>query len=186
MHLAGQGDRDAQELICQKYETQVRIVARVLLGPLLRPYLDTADVMQSVHRSLLVGLRDNKFDIASPEKLVALACTIVRRKVARKWRTHRHQTRFDLSDLPVDLLDTLNSLAHSGDDPGRAAEYKDSVAKLYQELSEIERRMLERRLDGYTTGEVADELGIPHVAIRVRWSRLRKRLESAGVFADWL
>ena len=46
--------------------------------------------------------------------------------------------------------------------------------------------MLERRLDGFTTGEVAAELGIHPVAIRVRWSRLRHRLENAGVYADWV
>ena len=87
LHRAAQGESTAQELICQKYERQVRIVARVLLGPQLRPHLDTTDVLQSVHRSLLVGLREQKFDISSPDKLVALACTMVRRKVARKWRS---------------------------------------------------------------------------------------------------
>ena len=186
LELASQGQSAALQELCEKYERQVRIVARVLLGPQLRPHLDTTDVMQSVHRSMLIGLRDHKFDISSPQNLVALACTIVRRKVARKWRTHRRQTRWDNPSSGEGLFQTLSSLSNHEDDPSKAAEYKDSVAKLYGDLSKIERLMLERRLEGFTTGEVAAELGIAPVAIRVRWSRLRKRLETAGIFADWI
>ncbi len=187
LHRAAQGESTAQELICQKYERQVRIVARVLLGPQLRPHLDTTDVLQSVHRSLLVGLREQKFDISSPDKLVALACTMVRRKVARKWRSHRRQERWNNpSSRSESLFNTLNAFPNQDQDPSKIAQYKDSVEDLYKNLSQMERTMLERRLDGFTTGEVAAELGIHPVAIRVRWSRLRQRLENAGVYADWV
>lgn len=187
LHRAAQGESAAQELICQKYERQVRIVARVLLGPQLRPHLDTTDVLQSVHRSLLVGLREHKFDISSPEKLVALACTMVRRKVARKWRSHRRQERWNNpSSRNENLFNTLSAFPSHEQDPSKIVQYKDSVEDLYKNLSQIERTMLERRLDGFTTGEVAAELGIHPVAIRVRWSRLRQRLENAGVYADWV
>jgi len=70
--------------------------------------------------------------------------------------------------------------------PAKAAEFNTSIDDLYSQLSSIERTMLQRRLEGYTTGEVANELGINPVAIRVRWTRLRQRLEKAGVFADWV
>ena len=63
-----------------------RIVAHFLLSRDLRPYLDSLDLVQSVHKSLLLGLRSDKFDISNPEKLVALALTMVRRKAARHWR----------------------------------------------------------------------------------------------------
>lgn len=177
----------AQERLCSQYEQQVRVVARVLLGNQLRPHLDTTDIMQSVHRSLLVGIRDQKFDISSPDKLVALACTVVRRKVARKWRVHRRQIRLESNmNSNDDLLVTLGSLGNCEANPAQMAEYNDSVRKLCNSLSGIERTMLERRLEGYTTGEVAQELGIHPIAIRVRWTRLRQRLEAAGVYADWV
>src|SRR5437764_901881 len=87
------GDQVAQELLVRQYEAKVRIVARVLLGPALRPYLDSIDLVQSVHRSLIRGLRDDKFDASSPERLLALAVTMVRRKAARQWRRMRRQQR---------------------------------------------------------------------------------------------
>ena len=144
-------------------------------------------MLQSVHRSVLVGLREQKFDISSTDKLVALACTMVRRKVTRKWRSHRRQERWNNpSSQGEDFYTTLNLLRKSDQDPSQIAVYNDSVENFYKSLSDLERTMLERRLDGFTTDEVAAELGIHPIAIRVRWSRLRQQLESASIFADWV
>src|SRR5262245_7238781 len=79
--LARQGDDDALIRLVRQYEAEVRLVARVQLGPALRPYLDSFDLVQSVHKSLLRGLRQGKFDLATPQNLVALALAMVRNKV---------------------------------------------------------------------------------------------------------
>src|SRR5436853_3971640 len=85
------GDQQALQQLVHQYEPKVRLVARVLLGPALRPYLDSVDLVQSVHKSLMLGLRDDKYELSTPENLLALALTLVRRKVARQWRRHRRQ-----------------------------------------------------------------------------------------------
>src|ERR1051326_9256484 len=87
------GDRAALEQLTTEYEPKLRLVARVLLGPALRPYLDSVDLVQSVHRSLMLGLRDEKFTPEGPENLLALALTLVRGKVARHWRRLQRQQR---------------------------------------------------------------------------------------------
>src|SRR5215207_8494949 len=87
------GDSAAMSALAKRYEPEVLAVARVRLGPALRPYLDTFDLVQSVHRSLIVGLRNNKFAFSGPEQLVALAVTIVRRKAARQWQRAQRQVR---------------------------------------------------------------------------------------------
>lgn len=186
MQNAAAGDLQAQTRICEQYAPKVQIVARVLLGPALRPHFDSMDLVQSVHRSLLIGLREGKFDISSPQKLIALATTIVRRKVARKWRTSRRQIRFDANDSTQSLAVTLSSLSSGDTDPAKAAEFADQMEVLCRNLSEVEQQMLQLRLQGYTSDEVANELGIHAVALRVRWTRLRKRLIEGGVVADWL
>jgi len=180
-----QGDVHAQDQLCQQYEPKLRIVARVLLGPALRPYLDSMDLVQSVHRSMLIGFRDSKFDISSPEKLVALACTIVRRKIAKKWRRHRRQQRLG-AQLPenVSLSQLINNLSSPESSPTDVAQYEDQVEQLCRCMNETEQRMLMMRLDGFSTAEVAEELGLHPVALRVRWSRLRQRLEDSGILSD--
>jgi RNA polymerase sigma factor (sigma-70 family) len=185
LQQARSGDTYAQARLCQEYERQVFIVVRVLLGPMLRPHLDSVDLVQSVHRSLLAGIRDAKFEFKTSEGLIALACTMVRRKVARKWRKLRRQST--TSSAPSDsqlLSSTLRSLYSRESSPSDLAQYDDSLEKLCKSLNPIERQMLERKLEGYTTGEVAQQLGLHPVAVRVRWSRLRERLAAQEILLD--
>ena len=185
LHHARSGDLLAQSRLCQEYEKKIYIVVRVLLGPQLRPHLDSIDLIQSVHRSLLAGLRDKKFEIATADNLIALACTMVRRKVARQWRKHKRQTRLQANPNDSQMLsETLLGLYGREGEPSEIAGYRSSLEKVCESLNPIERQMLERKLEGYTTGEVAEQLGMHPVAIRVRWSRLRDRLASQEVFLD--
>jgi len=179
---ARQGEREALARLAEQYEPKVRVVARVLLGPALRPYLDSLDLVQSVHRSLMIGLRGDKFELNSPENLIALAVTMIRRKAARHWRHLRRQYRGKGEELP----ELLASLTSAEPDPARQAEVRDAVGHLCESLSEMERRLLEMRSQGCTTGEVAEQLGLNPIALRVRLSRLRQRLQECGVLSDWL
>ena len=72
------GDREALDQLTREYEPKLRLVARVLLGPALRPYLDSVDLVQSVYKSLLLGLHNRKFAFDTSENLLALALTLVR------------------------------------------------------------------------------------------------------------
>src|SRR5260221_2454936 len=95
LQKARDGDAAALDQLARTYESDLRIAARVHLGPALRPYLDSIDLVQSVHRSLIRGLRNDKFDLDNSASLIALALTMVRRKVARQWRRHRRQMRLE-------------------------------------------------------------------------------------------
>jgi RNA polymerase sigma-70 factor (ECF subfamily) len=184
---ARRNDPDAQAELVRRYESKVRIVARVLLGTALRPYLDSLDLVQSVHRSLLLGLRESKFAVSSPEQLLALATTMVRRKVARHWRRMRRQQRLESPSADsADAPGLLASLASGEADPARAAQSNDAIRRLWDNLDAAERRLLELRLHGHSPAEVAAELGLSGVAVRVRLTRLRQRLRAAGVLDDWL
>jgi RNA polymerase sigma factor (sigma-70 family) len=140
-----------------------------------------------VHRSLLLGLRGNKFDVSTPENLLGLALTMVRRKAARQWRHLRRQQRLDAGTTAGgDLAELLASLSSPHPDPAQAAQFNDQVRQLCTNLDEGERRMLDLRLQGHSTAEIAGQLGLHPVALRVRLTRLRQRLRAAGVLDDWL
>ena len=78
------------------------------------------------HFQCHLGLQSNKFDISTPQKLVALASTMVRRKVARKWRRQRRQLPAGSSGA-ASLVQTLSSLSSAETDPARAAEFNDQL-----------------------------------------------------------
>jgi DNA-directed RNA polymerase specialized sigma24 family protein len=54
------------------------------------------------------------------------------------------------------------------------------------ELSDPDRRLMELRLQGYSTVEAARTLGTNANALRVRLTRLRQKLRACGLFDDWL
>jgi len=184
--LARGGDRAALDQLAREYEPKLRLVARVLLGPALRPYLDSMDLVQSVHRSLLMGFRNQRFAFDKLDDLLALALTLVRRKAARHWRHLQRQQRLSgAGEVPI-LTDVLMTLSRPHDDPAAAAQFRDQVDRLCANLHAAERRLLELRLQGHSPSECATELGLSNVAFRVRMTRLRQRLRESGVMDDCL
>jgi RNA polymerase sigma-70 factor (ECF subfamily) len=179
------GDNGALMQLIRDYETEVRIVARARIGAALRPYVDSVDVVQSVHRSLMIGLRDGRFDISTPSKLLALALTIVRRKVARDWRRVRRQQRLSgVGSSANEVLEMLVSCGSRDSDPERIAILNDAVRRVYEKLAECDQRLIQLRLDGYTTAEAADQIGINADHARTRLLRARRHLEHAGITVD--
>lgn len=169
------------ELI-RRYESDVHIVARARVSSALRPHLDSIDLMQSLHRSVFVGLRNKKFDIETPEQLMGLALTIVKRKAARHWRKLSKQQR--LSGAHANDLTTARRLVQvtaEDDDPARMAEIEDVVDQLLAGLNSRDQQLLRLRLEGYSTIEAARELRLDPDVTRARLSRIRRKLERARV-----
>ena len=182
---ARDGDEASMAHLVEQYEPQVRAVARVRLGTALRPYLDTVDLVQSVHRSLMVGLRQNNFDISSPEILIGLAIVMLQRKVARQWRREKRQQRDSVAaGDPQQLAHRLVSLSSRESDPASAAEFQDQVRKLLETLDATDRRLIQLRLEGQSTADAARILGVDADVLRVRLSRLRKRLRASSLIRD--
>jgi RNA polymerase sigma factor (sigma-70 family) len=184
---ARQGDGDALGELVRQYESEVRLVARVRLGSALQPYVDSVDLVQSVHRSLFDGLQQNKFEIASPEKLIALALTIVRRKAAKHWRKLRRQQRLSGDALPTENTPhVIASLSASDSDPVALAAIRDQAECLLRDLEPADRELIDLRLMGFTTAEAATKLKLNADVLRVRLSRLRKRLNEKNMVDEWL
>src|SRR5437870_11417044 len=81
------GDDTAMSQLTEQYSEPLRRSARHLIGKMLQSHLDSVDLVQSVQIVLWLGLRTGKLTVDSPEKLLALAKTLLRRKVARYCRS---------------------------------------------------------------------------------------------------
>lgn len=181
------GDEDALAELLQRYEAEVRLTARILLGRALRPHLDSVDLVQSVYHSLMVGLRENKIEVGTPQQFLGLATTIVRRKVARHWRRIQRQQRLEPHrDETEDAADLLTSLSSPEAGPAETALYNDAVEYLCCQIDDKDRQLIELRLQGCSTAEVARRLRLDPDILRVRLSRLRKRLREQNVLPEWI
>src|SRR5262249_48279668 len=140
-----------------------------------------------VHKSLLLGLRQAKYQIDSPERLVALAVTMLRRKVARMWRQNRRQLRLNRpDDSGENFTDGLVGLAGAGPGPARPAPMAHAVQRLWNHLSALDRGVIELRLEGHSTADAARLLNEDPDRLRVRLNRLRRQVRESGLFDDWL
>jgi RNA polymerase sigma-70 factor (ECF subfamily) len=180
------GDEEALTELFRRYEPEVRVAARVLLGRALRVQFDSVDLVQSVYHCLLVGLRDNKFEISTPQQLLGLAMTMVRRKVAHHWRRMRHLQRYTPPPETEGVGNVLTAATTPEPGPAETAQYNDTLKYLFSKLEEKDRQVVELRLLGYSTAEVARRLGLDADVLRVRLSRLRRRLRDSNVLAQWL
>ena len=181
--LAQVGDSTAIATIVQRYESEVHTVIRRRLGKAMRPYFDSIDVLQSVHKSLLIGLKNGSFQVSNSRDLVALASTLVRRKIARHWRKMRRQQRSEGPDSSALLPEVIASISSQEIDPAVYAQTRNELENLFLSLSETEKQVVELKLEGLTTAEVAQELRLDADVLRVQLSRLRKRLRARGVLA---
>lgn len=174
LERARRGDGAAMEQLAREYEPQVRLVARHRLSRPLRAVVDTMDLVQSVHYALLLGLRENKFTLASPQDLIALAVTMVKHKAARRWqRLQREQDILKLQQL---------LLARASQEP--SPELAELVQSLLAAVSERDRRLLLLYLEGHSTQEAAQILGVDANSLRVRRSRLFRKLRASGLEID--
>ncbi|GDY11123.1 hypothetical protein LBMAG52_46110 [Planctomycetia bacterium] len=187
LERARAGNTAAIEQLVQAYEPDIRLIARARLGSALQPFLDSVDVVQSVHRCFMLGLRNGRFDVSTPEKLVAVAVGMVRNKVARQWRHLRclDQSQATSNDR-LRLSQMLEALTSREDDPARTAEMLDQMDRFGRELSDWEWQVIQMRFDGYSTAEVARALELDADMLRVQLGRLRKRLRANTRLMNWL
>jgi DNA-directed RNA polymerase specialized sigma24 family protein len=120
----------------------------------------------------MTGLQAGKFDIASPEKLIGLAVTIVRRKIARHWRKLRRQSR----DSHLAAPEGSSPGPVSSDRVSDQVDADDEYRFLAEQLNADDKALVELRLAGHTTAEAARQLDVDPDIARVRLSRLRARL----------
>jgi RNA polymerase sigma-70 factor (ECF subfamily) len=180
------GDRNALSHLLNCYEREVRQAAQCLLGRSLRSSLDPADLVQSVHRTLILGIRANKVQVHSRGSLLALALTVARHKAvraARQVRSRRQQNaaHVDTAGLAEEATRPLPEA-----DPARLVEYQDTLESLCKDLSEVDRQLVELRLQGYSTADVARQLGLNADVLRVRLSRLRRQLRASHNLPEWI
>jgi RNA polymerase sigma-70 factor (ECF subfamily) len=179
MTRARDGDRKALCYFLSCYEREVSRAARHLLGPCLRSSLDPADLVQSVHRTLLLCLREDRIKVTSPSNLVALALTVAHHKAVRAARRHRCRQRHSASLTETTSRAALTTCPFAETDPARVAEFKDTVENLCKGLSDLDRRLIQLRLQGHSTADVARLLGLNSSVLRVRLRRLRQQLRAS-------
>ena len=113
------GDEDAAARLTHEFEPFIRRFVRFRMRNRsdhhrLRPELDSADICQSIFKSLFVGLQGGRFELDQPEQLQKLLSAMVRFKVANQAR------RLSVTLREVLELDAPSERVDSGPGPEKA------------------------------------------------------------------
>jgi hypothetical protein len=172
---ARRGEREPLESLHKRLEEKLRRAAHRRLGNVLRPYVDSMDIVQSAQKSLLVCLREGKYDIPDEEKLTALAMRILQRKVARKWRKARQDLK-----LRNGIAREEKACTEASGGEAHAVENEELVHHLKKYMNQTEKELVDLLLQGHTITSAAELRGLKPAYARVLIGRMRTRL--AGMF----
>ena len=84
------------------------------------------------------------------------------------------------------VVQLLAALAQPQENPAASAQLEDSLRHVLDQMTSLDRRVIELRLLGHSTVEVAEQLGQDARVLRARLSRLRQKLREQGVLGEWL
>jgi RNA polymerase sigma-70 factor (ECF subfamily) len=166
----------AAELV-QRYERAVLRSVRIRMG---KSAMDSMDVMQSVHRSLLTGVKSQRFQLASPQQLIGLAVVMVQRKVARQWRKLKQFPMAGRGSAGQSMATALESIASEESAPAEILAAGDLLESLLGQLGDLDQQLVRLKLEGHSSVEAGQILGREPAFIRMRWSRLRQMLRKRG------
>jgi RNA polymerase sigma-70 factor (ECF subfamily) len=163
------GDAAAAEQLIVEFESDLRIVARAVLGnSQLRRVVDSMDICQSVLGNFFLRVMAGQYDIESPEALRALLGRMVRNKVIDHARKLHSQKRGDGHPVAP-----LNEAITNRDQPtpSEAVALQEIVSIAMKRLSDREREIVQRRNQGENWDAIAALYGCTPDAVRKQMKR---------------
>jgi DNA-directed RNA polymerase specialized sigma24 family protein len=175
IRLARAGDEAAAARLAHEFEPFIRRFVRFRMRSRpnhdrLRPEVDSADICQSIFKSLFVGLREGKFELNRPEQLAKLLSAMVRFKVATKAR------RLSVTLREILELDAPRDRPDAGPGPQKVVEDRDALETILKLFEGDELDLLIRRLDDQPWSAIAVAMGGTAAGLRKRLERALERI----------
>ncbi len=183
IRLARCGDEDAATQLTREFEPFIRRFVRFRMRvrsdhQRLRPELDSADICQSIFKSLFVGLRRGRFELDQPEQLQKLLSAMVRLKVANRAR------RLSVTLREVLEVDAPSERVDSGSGPEKAVDDKELLDTIVKQFAPDELDLLIRRLDDQPWPAIAEATGGTAEALRKKLARALERVRDHPALHD--
>ena len=175
------GDEAAAHEIFQRFVGKLVCLARRQLGAVLRRKVDPEEVVQSAYKSFFLRHGAGKLEVHDWDHLWGLLTVITLRKCFDRVEYH-HAERRDVKREATAQPGTAGTepwweAVARDPAPEEATVLAETVEQLLRELDDDQRPVLEMSLQGYSTQEISERLGLPKRSVRRLRERLRKRLQ---------
>ncbi len=175
------GDEQAAVRIVDEHTAGLVAVARRQMGGQLARRVDPEDILQSVYRSLFVRVQKGEYELGSGRDLWKLLVTMTLNKVRRSSKFHGADKRSMSKDQSMRSDgDPLANIPRSDEPtPEDAAMLVDEVQTFLNTLKPQDRPIVELRLQGCNSIEIAEQTGRAERSVRRILQQIQDRLVAA-------
>lgn len=166
--------------IVSKYTAELVAVARREISPKLARRIDAEDAVQSAYRSFFIRMGRGEYELGNGKELWKLLLTITLNKVRKQGKFHHAKKRNvtnDESRAATGVAPEANLAESQEPSPQDAAMLVDQVSALLNSVRDDERPIIELRLQGYNSVEIAKEIGRADRSVRRILERIEQRLQ---------
>lgn len=173
------GDQAAATELFDRYCEKLMPLAKRRIGHRLATRMDPEDVLQSAFRTFFVHVRNDEFTFDGENDLYKLLVRLTVNKALRQIAYHMAKKRSPGREVaqptdPGDSFDPIAGLAAHNPAPEVETAVIDEFERFLAQLPEFDRKVLELKLHGHSTTEIAEKLGSYDRKIR----RVIERIEA--------
>lgn len=169
------GNNDAAKEVFDRYVERLLVLSKRRIGQRMNSRVDPEDVVQSVFRTFFTRMKDDQFEIAAEDDLFKLLVRITTHKTLRQIAHHRAAKRDPNQETPQgdDTHEMLMQAMDAEPTPETIVTFMDQLEHFLGQLPPQERQILELRMEGRSTDEIAERLGTYDRKIRRVLERIR-------------
>jgi len=183
-----QGDEDAAKALFARYVGRLTSLAHSRLSAKLARRIDAEDVVQSVYRSFFVRAREGQYELHHSGDLWRLLAVITMNKLRRKVEHHtaaKRQVNQEQSDAGEEGLPLYHEALTREPSPVETLAVLEEIDLLTRGLTDVQKRMVELRLQGYLIEEIAEAVARSERTVRRVLEKvkccLEQRLEESSL-----
>lgn len=172
------GSQSAAGELFDRYCEKLMRLAQRRIGQRMASRVDPEDVIQSAFRTFFVRVRNNEFTFDGENDLFKLLVRLTVNKALRQIAHHRAAKRDPHREAGqgTDDSDILAGVMAHEPSPDVEVAVLDEFERFLSQLPDFERKVLELKLHGNTTTEIAEALGSYDRKIR----RVLERIEAVA------
>lgn len=179
------GDDDAARKIFDRYCEQLMRLAKRRIGQRMVSRFDPEDVIQSAFRTFFVHLKDGDFAFEQENDLFKLLVRLTVRKTLRRIQHHLAAKRDPNAETAGGGCDgdPFDRVAGTEPTPDAAVAMVDELEDFLKKLKPFERSVVELKIQGHSSTEIAEKLKTYDRKVRRSLERVEK-VAKGGEVAD--
>jgi RNA polymerase sigma factor (sigma-70 family) len=176
------GDARAADELYRRYVDRLLKLLEMRLSARFQGVFDPEDVCQSAFGTIFRRLRKGEFQFVDDANVWKLLITVGLNKLRNRTRTPKRFVLPAAGECEVDAGEgfdgrTAQDLSNEVD-PAAANVYMDLLEQLFSRLDSDSGKVLEMRLSGYKSLEIAQEIGYSEKWVQRRMNDIRRKLKT--------